>query len=874
MTNYRDSTPNNFPDDYDESQVDPRVLLRTKAVREKMYGGDTRDAMAQAEEITSVVSVEAKEIAENTEVRQTDLENRYEDQLAGNTDVSEVIDARRPTGGDVYPTLNQRLDEQIGKDAEFRAFEKVSFLKRINNELSERALNPLWFGAKGDGETDDGLAIKACHEYANEHGYVVEYPKGYSFLISETSEIPIETNTDTRGAKLIINDDPSTVNRNLPVFVVPDFPSTTHTNDEVTEEIASLIHRGYHGQIPILASGQRRFVEIFDDNDLIIERYGDYQGSAPKPRQDIFRIDSSGYVMDDILYDFNGVTRAVVHEVPLNPLILQVGEVETFGKNIRTQGNYFERNFHIRRSNVIVNGLAYKDIDDSPTKQSRRGIIKTEHCCQVWINGFNAVPSLSQGSYLISNHSTLDLFFNGVRCDGGQEDRWRCHASYMCKKVTVFNSEMNGFDAHDPISYVYFLRSKIGYRGISITGWGDLVIKDVEFHSQSPIHFRGDYGSTWNGNIYVDNVTHIPLGASFARFFVVSPQVDHDFGIPTTLGKDFVRINGLYVKDRNQSIARYSIFQIDCGTDNPITPARDYFKICPEISIKDVTRDGFSAESNERGVLPFWIRGFRNLRAHRDGYFNQNSNGTIDIDENIGINLTNVNLDNSNPFAPSDSDRVSNLFRPLPSTVFNYSVAKDYSDDFLIPKFKIKSCTNVFASLKGLKGIIEAEDSTIRTAVNTLGGGTQSKTKFEGCKIEPYFDRDADFKSSIRGSRLLTKFINCEFLLPIHQLGRVSADSTHVLMVYELFANITNAANIAIGAELLSCSFGRGMDLSLFNTNLHLFTQDIGTTSKSILLRRIGPSATRPTVGLYPGFVYFDTDLNVLRTWDGTQWRQ
>ncbi|NCE16500.1 hypothetical protein GV845_09895 [Enterococcus gallinarum] len=109
-TNYRDPTHNNFPNDYDQTNVDTRVLTRTRAVREKMYGIDTREAMAQAEEINSVVANEAKKVANEVEQRQTDLENRYEDQIAGNTDINEVIDARRPLATNPYETLGERLN--------------------------------------------------------------------------------------------------------------------------------------------------------------------------------------------------------------------------------------------------------------------------------------------------------------------------------------------------------------------------------------------------------------------------------------------------------------------------------------------------------------------------------------------------------------------------------------------------------------------------------------------------------------------------------------------------------------------------------------------------------------------------------------------
>lgn len=117
QANYHDPESNNFPDDYDTGKIDNRVRKRTQAVREKMYGKDVRGAMAQAEEISSVVATEAHDISSDTKRRQGQLEDRYDKQIAGNTDVNEVIDAR--TSGitnESFPTLRRRIDnvEQNG----------------------------------------------------------------------------------------------------------------------------------------------------------------------------------------------------------------------------------------------------------------------------------------------------------------------------------------------------------------------------------------------------------------------------------------------------------------------------------------------------------------------------------------------------------------------------------------------------------------------------------------------------------------------------------------------------------------------------------------------------------------------------------------
>lgn len=115
---YRDPTPNKFPQDYDPAKVDSRVKLRSDSIKHKQKGVDTREAMYQALEIGSVTANEAKSTSVNTagrqdavEQSQKDFEGRYNDQIAGNTDLNEVIDSRKPKNKEAYPTLGERLND-------------------------------------------------------------------------------------------------------------------------------------------------------------------------------------------------------------------------------------------------------------------------------------------------------------------------------------------------------------------------------------------------------------------------------------------------------------------------------------------------------------------------------------------------------------------------------------------------------------------------------------------------------------------------------------------------------------------------------------------------------------------------------------------
>lgn len=117
QVDYKDPTPNKFPQDYDPDKVDSRVKLRSDSIKHKQKGIDTREAMYQALEIGAVTAGEAKEIANDTANRQdavdqsqSDFEDRYNDQIAGNTDLDETIDLREDSAQNVFKTAKERVD--------------------------------------------------------------------------------------------------------------------------------------------------------------------------------------------------------------------------------------------------------------------------------------------------------------------------------------------------------------------------------------------------------------------------------------------------------------------------------------------------------------------------------------------------------------------------------------------------------------------------------------------------------------------------------------------------------------------------------------------------------------------------------------------
>ncbi len=154
--NPQDPTPNDFPDDYDRDEVDPRVRLRTNAVLDKMYGGQTRAAMAQAEEISSVHAKKAYDLS-------TNIEERFNNQIAGSDLDDETIDFRH--------------SDMLGKSF-ITARKRGDFLDQA---VRDHGVNVKWFSAAGDGVTDDTVSIQAAFDAA----YNIYFPAG-NYLVDAT----------------------------------------------------------------------------------------------------------------------------------------------------------------------------------------------------------------------------------------------------------------------------------------------------------------------------------------------------------------------------------------------------------------------------------------------------------------------------------------------------------------------------------------------------------------------------------------------------------------------------------------------------------------------------------------------------------------
>lgn len=141
--------------------IPERIKQAASRVRNAIYGQEVRESIAKGLEASGDVADEAKSTSEESNARSKDTQHRFDDQIEGTTNSDEVIDARRPEGGETYQTLRERLDtENQEVNAQLAQTTREAFRKRELEDSDTRV------NANGEKLTDfvEGT-IKVSNEF-------------------------------------------------------------------------------------------------------------------------------------------------------------------------------------------------------------------------------------------------------------------------------------------------------------------------------------------------------------------------------------------------------------------------------------------------------------------------------------------------------------------------------------------------------------------------------------------------------------------------------------------------------------------------------------------------------------------------------------
>ncbi len=437
------------------------------------------------------------------------------------------------------------------------------------------------FGAVGDGVHDDLPAIVKAHDYANTHGKAVKSKSEATYhLGSRALTAIIATDTDWNTSRFTIDD-----------RKVEDHKKALFEVRSQLEPTTLPIERLKKGQQAInLQIAKDYFVKVTNDRIMHYIRRGPNQNNG-RPQTDCFILKRDGTIEGPIDWDYDHISTVEARPIDEDTLTIRGGVFTTVANNMRQEVgyNYWSRNIEVMRSNTIIDGLTHYVAGETSIGHPYRGFVSISDCANITIqNSFftgrkryttigSAGKPVSMGSYDIHANSVVN--FSMINCRMNHildRTRWGVIATNFCKNILLEDCILSRMDAHMGVSGYYIIRrSTLGHMGLNAIGRGLLVIEDSTLHGPSLINFRGDYGSTWEGDIEIRNTRWKPLPGNRSSLYVFNTSNDgqHDFGYQCFMPRN-ISIEGLTIDDSHHSGDLY--YFRDLGKTNPANTPYPY----------------------------------------------------------------------------------------------------------------------------------------------------------------------------------------------------------------------------------------------------------------------------------------------------------
>ncbi len=421
------------------------------------------------------------------------------------------------------------------------------------------------FGAAGDGVTNDIDAIIAAHEFANESGLPVTGDPGATYYISTASAgAIIRTDTDWTGCTFIIDDSKVPLEaREVSIFTVESAQASVSIKQNLTSLKAGQKDLG-------ITLKSDSVVVLKDSKTKRFMRYSETAGLNTKgtDQQEVLIVSKDGKVAAEtaVTWDWENFTSAVAYPIDEKTLTLKGGTFRTIANTSPSNATYYKRGILVKRSNVVIEGLVHT-VEENPSVQQAcySGILSIDSCANVTVKNCafcgQRAYDITRGSYDITPTLTANLTFTDCTqvTNINDTNKWGIMASNYCKNVTLLRCSFSRFDAHCGVQDLTIRDCQLGHQGISVVGFGKMVIENTTVYGSSFINLRSDYGSFWNGSVEIRNCTWVPLygktlNAVVRSVFYGLYNSQFNFGVACGL-PETIAIDGLKVSDKNHTSA-------------------------------------------------------------------------------------------------------------------------------------------------------------------------------------------------------------------------------------------------------------------------------------------------------------------------------
>lgn len=618
--------------------------------------------------------------------------------------------------------------------------------------VNVQSVNYRMFGAVGDGSNDDSIQIKAAHDYANVNDLPVVNFSG-EYWLKNANNVEIYTNVDW-GSTIFHIDETTNTPSNGRFKILPR-KATMKIELSETEK-KSFLNRFKPGVkfIPELAAFKNCLVNISDKNDKIGFRAGAKFDGQSWAREELFYVEEHGSIIGDIAWSFKDYTSFTAFPVDTSYLTVNGGTFYLSGDSPGTK--YVRNGFAISRSRTIIQnqwvGLepGKSDISMSP----RSGFYSYSNVYDVKLENIRLIPyeqdregtarDVSAGTYGIGGARILNALFRNITAEGGPI-HWGVFGTNLNKNFRVENCKLNRIDVHFHCWNLYIKDSSIGYRGISVTGGGDLCIENTSCFSRSFINFRRDFGSKWDGNIRMRNCRFIPSTLAETSVLDFNPM-DFDYKYPLGFGRSIIVENLLIDFNTFSDSASACWLMKIPGFSKTQSGHRLFFP--NYIEFKNVIVQG-----RERGVRLLEIANPQNYHVGKKGSYD----GAF-LESNSRLVFNNVHLENF-------ESGVVGKVEPYHISI-NNTKTEQYEDQFaLYPEISLENCKNIKAKFGNNIVDVSFTTCSLSKVTGNEKGVMPGRFSFANSAFIP-IAKDDKAPFYLLSTELGTSFTNCTIHAP------------------------------------------------------------------------------------------------------------
>ena len=725
------------------------------------------------------------------------------------------------------------------------------------------------FNPKCDGISDDGIQIKACHDYANEHNIPVKNTGG-KYYIKDTRNIEIKTLVDWGLTEFEIDE---TNNSASSTFIVKSKLDSYNMNSIDINNLKPYIKPNTsYIDLAFIKKYNNCLIVIEDRNKVVCMREHEGGTGNSKTLKEFFYI-ANNNIVGDINYNFEElnaeITSCKVYPCDKDYLLITGGKFFLSGNN---NYNYSGAVVKCERSRVIIRDN-FNDVREDKSTKPRNGFFNFENCYDVKLDNVTSNPNktVDNGTYKIVANTVINIKFDNITCSDMGNDSWGCIETSYVKDVYYNNCNLNRIDTHWYICNLTVRDCKIGSRSINICGFGTALFDNVtRYGGTAFITPRGDYGGLWSGDIIIRDCKFI-IDKTETRnsFFVLlhSSKSNYDYKLQSVIADNIIIDNFNFISEDGDESKDFCLIGLsntigytggETNKKNIIFPSNIY--------VKNVYVKGRSNGISEL------IRGLFNPQSfycRKKGNYSF-VNKQVETNANMYFEHIQCKKHEKNPNAPSNFADTSKYV----ATLSIQGKGDDYVENSLKPKVTIKNCSEIVIMPFASEGIFIIEDCTINhfdSYYSPNSANQKGRVNFDRCvfKADTIDLGTPPFRFR---SELGTFLTNCFIDVPVvngaedvtgwRKLGFCDGTGWQLRGIYNnvTVSNrfTTNAPNINVKKALMHTEYVPSDD--------YLNYIPVRVT--------YGPTTSRPdTKYLVGGDTYFDDTLGKQITWSGSVWK-